>query len=496
VSCSGLSVKRFAGRRSFVAGRVVLVAGLFGFAWLLAGCPSSSPADGSGDADDGATVAAARTLTLGAAISGAAVRPLLGVNIGPIPAGSDPNNADLTTAYQQVGVTQVRVHDYYGPLDMATMYPDQSADPSLAGSYDFAASDTVFSAILAGGFEPYLRLGDSYNNGVGYPAADPRKPTNRANWVAAAVEVVRHYSDAGRWGRNPLHYVEIWNEPDNAQFWDGTTIEFFQLFEQVAKGLKAEFPSLMIGGPGLAPGSSLSEGGRAWTQQFLEYQQSKGTPLDFFSWHLYTNEPAEFASGAEFFRAELDSHGYTATESHVTEYNTRAEGAGAADAVALRAGARGAAIMTAGWIAMQEQGVAAATFYRGPDPELDFPQFYGMFYADGEPKKMALAFSLWHTLAATYTERVAVTASTGSDGLTVHVLAGRDANGRVAVLVANVNATATTYDVQLASGAKANAAQLTIQQVSDAAAAVETVTSSSGTITLPGYGVQLVRLAE
>jgi len=75
---------------------------------------------------------------------------------------------------------------------MATIYPDQNADPSDPASYDFAASDEVFAAILAGGFEPYLRLGDSWNNAPRFPAADPRRPTNPGNWTRAAVEVVRH----------------------------------------------------------------------------------------------------------------------------------------------------------------------------------------------------------------------------------------------------------------------------------------------------------------
>jgi hypothetical protein len=33
--------------------------------------------------------------------TGKTIKPLLGVNVGPIPAGNDPRNADLTTAYQQ-----------------------------------------------------------------------------------------------------------------------------------------------------------------------------------------------------------------------------------------------------------------------------------------------------------------------------------------------------------------------------------------------------------
>ena len=90
------------------------------------------------------------TLTLGAP-TGGVIQPLLGVNIGPIPAGAK-TNTDLTDAYHAAGITMIRTHDYYGPLDMATMYPDQSADPRDPASYNFTESDRVFAAILAGGF--------------------------------------------------------------------------------------------------------------------------------------------------------------------------------------------------------------------------------------------------------------------------------------------------------------------------------------------------------
>lgn len=45
--------------------------------------------------------------------------------------------------------------------------------PSSAASYDFAASDAVFRRILAGSFEPYLRLGDSCRAGLARAGVAP-----------------------------------------------------------------------------------------------------------------------------------------------------------------------------------------------------------------------------------------------------------------------------------------------------------------------------------
>ncbi len=418
------------------------------------------------------------TLTLGAP-TGGSIRPLLGVNIGPVPAGDDPANADLTEAYRRVGVSMIRTHDYYGPLDMAVMYPDQNADPTDPGSYDFSASDEIFRAILAGGFEPYLRLGDSWNVG----GLTRRAPVNPANWVRAAVEVTRHYrqmaSDAGI----PLRYVEIWNEPDNKQFWDGSRAEFFDLFSATAVALKDEFLDLKVGGPGLTPASALSPKGQTYTRDFLANMQSRATPLDFFSWHVYANGPEDFVRAAQFYRQALDEYGYADAESHITEWNTAAEQSRDPGVSALRYTARGAAILGAAWIGLQTQGVDVATFYRGPDPDINAPQFYGMFYADGRPKPIALAFSLWAELTR-HPRKLALTASAESG---LWMLAGQNEDGEIALLVVNPAEQAVAYQIALPDGSATPS--VTVKMVSKAEEGVQ-VFESDALIEAPPYSTQ------
>lgn len=415
------------------------------------------------------------TLTLGEAAG--SIAPLLGVNIGPLPQG-DPGNADATAGYQQIGVTMIRTHDYYGPMDMATLYPDQHADPSNLASYNFAESDVFFNAILAGGFEPYLRLGDSYNNGAGFPAANPRAPHNRPNWVRATVEVVRHY-DALAAGR--LRYVEIWNEPDNTQFWDADRAEFFSLYVETARAIKDEFPHLKVGGPGFTPAGALSPKGQAFTRAFLDFVQARTAPLDFFSWHMYSNDPQDMTNAARFYRAELDARGFNLTESHVTEWNTEVKNfSSPVEEQSIRLGGQGAASLTAQWMAMQNEGVSAATFYRGTDPSMNAPMFYGLFFADGQPKRAALAFGLWAQMVAHF-ERLSLTQSNDS----LWAIAGRNVNGEVAVLIANPTTAAHVW--QLADGR----APLRVQTVSDASEALQE-SASGPSIELPAYSVQLV----
>ncbi|MBP7867129.1 MAG: hypothetical protein KA419_14425 [Acidobacteria bacterium] len=416
------------------------------------------------------------------------IRPLLGVNAGPMACG-EPGNADVTGAYRQVGVHSVRTHDYYGPLDMAVLYPDRTKDPSDPASYNFTQSDAHYAKILDAGFEVFFRLGDSWNN-----AKPPVGTQERANWAAAAVEVLRHYRE-GQWNGfvSGFRYAEIWNEPDNAQFWPAprTREEFYDLYVRTAQALRAAFPGLKVGGPGVTPAGALAPQGRDWTRAFLDRVKAAGAPLDFFSWHLYTNEPSEYDNVAAFYRAELDVRGYTAVESVNTEYNTDINHSGVdpETALELRCHGLGAAINTAGWIALQENGVTEATFYRGNDPNIALPQFYGLFYADGRPKKIALAFRLWSETVAACTDRLAVSVVDGS-APAFRLLAGRAATGAPLVfLAANPGDAAVDWAAEPPWGGTLADCALELQTVSDAAEGIVTTLPYGAEVSVPGRAV-------
>ena len=416
------------------------------------------------------------TLQLGKP-TGTGLRPLLGVNIGPLPAG-EGNNPNLTVSYQQIGVNMVRTHDFYGPMDMSVIYPDTNADSKDRNSYRFASSDDVFNAILAGGFEPYLRLGNSYNNSSA--------PENLDNWAVAAVEVVRYYQNLALQAGIPLRYVEIWNEPDNRQFWDGGSIRFFDLFEKTAKALKAEFPALQIGGPGLAPAGYLAPQGQGFTFEFLAAMQERAVPLDFFSWHMYSNNPDDYRQAAVWYREQLDAHEFAQTQMHVTEWNTQFRDRAQGDDPAVRVGAKAAAFTTASWIAMQESGVDLVTYYRGPDPSMDLPTFYGLFYADVTPKPSALAFSLLSQMVA-HPVQLDVTLE-GLNSPYLHVLAARNDRGRVVLLLANTGGMTFRWRVDGLAYQSA-----VIQQIMPPRGnSLQRVNFSEPVGELPAYAVQLI----
>ena len=438
------------------------------------------------------------TYTLGA--SSGTVQALLGVNAGPLHWATKTTTQDVAAGFRLIGVASVRTHDFPGALDMKVMYPDRTRDPSLQTSYNFTtggaysdySSDTAATTIRDNGFGMYLRIWDSAG-GVIAPAA-----SERANWVRAAVEVVRHYQE-GKWNgyTNLVSHVEIGNEPDSSFFWPSTYTkeEFYALYCDTALALRAAFPTLKIGGPGVTKSGYQAGTGQTWTRGFLNYVQATGAPLDFLSWHTYSNSPDDFTTGANFYQSELNSRGYTNTEQHVTEYHTfiTASNDPTIDAgnIDTRTMGKGAALLTANWISLQQAGIKQAYLYRANDPGATDHSRYGLFATDGSARRTALAFSLWAEFAG-YTGRIDPSASATVSG--IKALAAERADGRIAVLIANTSTASKRWTLAFSGTRNLSDYTLTLKTVDDSHSSVNITSPASSSLDLTANSVQLLTL--
>ncbi len=414
------------------------------------------------------------SINIGSNVSGETIRPLLGVNAGPTPQG-DAINPDVTKQYQAIGVNLVRTHDLYGPLDMSIMYPDRSKNPETASSYNFTSSDQAFDAIIQGGFEPYFRIGDSYNN-----VKTPVNATERANWAAAAAYIVGRYL-----GRGNFRYVEVGNEPDYNQFWPAprTMQEFYDLYVRTSKAIKTAHPSLKVGGPGFTQNCFKTSDGKTQLSDFLSYIKAQSAPLDFFSWHQYSNEPGDYTTGAVYIREQLNTNGFTAAENHITEWNSDDRNDNPVD---VRLGGQGSAIITGSWIALMNNGIQQSLFFRGNDTSMELTTFYGLFYADGTYKRNAHTFSLWGQISA-YPYRLSASATSSDLDVTkLHLLAGRNGSDQKALLLANLNTNKLSATL---TGLKT---PIRIRVISDASASIQDSSQTSMLVTIPGYSTVLV----
>ena len=257
------------------------------------------------------------------------IKPMHCVNNGPV-AGRKEQTRSNFEDYKAAEIPFARNHDaaffssYGGEhvVDMYAVFPDFSRDAEDPDAYDFAMTDKYIRDTLDAGTETFYRLGAKIEHGIKkyhiYPPADFKK------WASVCEHIIRHYNDGWANGfRYNIKYWEIWNEADldaeegrtNFRCWTGTPEEYYELYTVTAKHLKSCFPDIKVGGPSLA--FRVQE----WLDGFLAYIKANNAPLDFFSWHIYTNDVHKVVERYEITRKKLDDAGYTSAESILNEYN-------------------------------------------------------------------------------------------------------------------------------------------------------------------------------
>lgn len=380
-------------------------------------------------------------ITIDAGQPAGRIRSLLGVNRGPLTWPRAPGEAAASHIenYRRFGISFIRTHDFYGPTDWHVIFPRWDADPAAEASYDFRSSDERLRAIFENGFACFYRLGTSWKGRRPEPINDPpgtRRDTSgrvthvaeRADfqkWAEICVQTARHYTAGWNGGFTfPIEYWEIWNEPDlAAQFWTGTPEQYYALYEEAARALKAFNPRLKVGGPACTGALRMP-----YVERFLRYCAERRVPLDFFSWHSYGGRdefnPYQFRRDAERIRRALDTAGFRQAENIVTEWN-----AGIQQRLFSHTPA-GAAFYASTLACLLDAGVDHAFQYCGDrHPGLGLHDL-----RTGEPKISAFAFAAWKQLLET-PERIA---ATGSDQHGYNVVAGRaSTERRVQILISD-----------------------------------------------------------
>ena len=252
------------------------------------------------------------------------IKPMNAVNNGPTRGPRMFPFSGNFDSYKEAGIPYARNHDAsfcanYGgehTVDITAIFPNFDADPYDPASYDFACTDAYTQTIMDAGTEVFYRLGQKIDHRV--KKYDSIPPKDYKKWSIICEHIIRHYNYGWADGFNHnIMYWEIWNEPGNGrECWDAPLEEFYPLFEIAAKHLKSCFPELKIGGPAFATGHFDKR-----TDEFLEYMRDHNVPMDFYSWHTYRSETAQYEKRILRARERLDFYGYTETESILNEWN-------------------------------------------------------------------------------------------------------------------------------------------------------------------------------
>lgn len=430
------------------ASRLVNI-GIFGC--LLA---ATMPASAQQPADSAR--AELRTITVDASSNMGQLKPLRGVNAGPLPwtdklgvdrSGGDVEvsdrtgfrslAADASPGYRSANIDLVRIHDNYGPGDIYTnfkgshemadgtilpdnlrnplaMFPDLHADPAMPASYNFGPTDRFVKSIYDIGAHALFRLGASAGESSGVPDSFITDGDYN-HYAEIARHVVLHYNKGWNNGfRYGIKYWEVLNEPDG-RF---TPTKYYKLYGELARAVKAADPTALIGGPALM----FAYNGPTYREDLLEYLRKNNLPLDFWSFHDYcidSADPYYFVRLSKDMRKLLDTHGFVKTQLSLDEWNLL----GINPELLTMAGR--AAFTTSAIIYMQDSPLDTQTFYMGPN----------LFGEDGKtPNKVGQALIALGQMKRT-SVRLAVE---GADTQGLAVQAGRSTDGtEINVLISN-----------------------------------------------------------
>ena len=370
------------------------------------------------------------------------LKPLRGVNGVPVQglvseAGADPGPhrpEDISAGYRAARVKVVRTHDSGGDIDRRdgtlpalkmprgsgssakrqedVIFPNLAADPSDPASYNFAATDKIIDGIRALGADVIFRLGRG-----GGTTAEP--PSDLVKYGQIIRHIVLHYNKGWDNGlAKSVKYWEVWNEPDLGQiWWRGTPEQYYSLYASAAQAVKQADDTALVGGPTTA----LVNETQPYRDGFLDYVRDKKLPLDFFSWHYYSdaNDPFDFVRIGKEMHRLLAERGLSRTLNVLDEWNASVtRGMRSVDAAQ-------AAFVASARIYMENSPVDLDAFYRAD----------GDFGPDGNtPNKVGQALVAWGKLADT-PERIALT---GGDTLGFAAIAGRSIDGgTIQVLISN-----------------------------------------------------------
>ncbi len=387
--------------------RMTFLSAVMAAACAAAFCPMGVTADAAG-------------IKVNFADAAGTIKPLHGVNNSPVQYG------DEIKSFREAGIPFSRLHDTAGAfggthfVDIPNVFPDFDADPSDPASYDFAFTDAYIKSLVSSGTEIFYRLGVTIENNHTIKAYHIHPPKDFAKWARICEGIVRHYNEGWANGfQYHIRYWEIWNEPENPPMWTGTKEQYFELYRVAANHLKTCFPDIKVGGYGGCGFYAVTRENVGdfhktfitWFDDFLAFVSAKDSsaPLDFFSWHLYTDDATEIVRHADYVRARLDTAGFTKTESIFDEWNRMN---GSKDVFDEMRAMPGAVFVGAAFSLMQRSSIDKAMYYDA----LPTRQYCGLYHFPScNVTKTYYAFKMFNAL---YQLKNAVQSSSALNGVT------------------------------------------------------------------------------
>jgi len=198
----------------------------------------------------------------------------------------------LALAQRDIGFRHIRGHGLLS--DDLGIYRPWSHEGRSGVRHAFTYADQVHDTFLSLGVRPFVELGfmpsalASGDQTVFWWQGNVTPPSSWSAWEDLVTAVVRHLVD--RYGIEEVRTwpVEVWNEPNLTQFWQGADqAAYLRLYEVTARAVKDVDASLQVGGPAVSPGAD------EWWEPFADFVAARDVPCDFVSFHAYASGPAQ-----------------------------------------------------------------------------------------------------------------------------------------------------------------------------------------------------------
>jgi len=282
----------------------------------------------------------AETVTVDASEAVGSIPAIHGVNSGPLlkdHTGDPPwnvtcgnhNTHDFTEQFAAVGIPQARSHDQ-GPFDLPTVWrpwPEFAGhDPTDPANYNWTISDEFAAATVAAGSQLYPMIGVS-NTYCPNPGIDEatiqaiRTPPDKAVYAEIVKRVLMHYTEG--WPNDTgftydIGQVEIWTEPNVPYFWNGTALQYHDLYVAARAAVHEHF--------GDAIDCVLHLGREQFSQNVVAAFDPATEPIDAVANHFYSTRPIATVLGLTTRENNtpdlLEKHGYSRdTPIYVSEWN-------------------------------------------------------------------------------------------------------------------------------------------------------------------------------
>ena len=184
--------------------------------------------------------------------------------------------------------------------------------------YNWKKLDAVIDAILQTGAKPLMCI--CFKPKALFPEIDHAivHPTNYDEWEELIYQMVRHYNIERKDG---IIYWEVSNEPDIGESggcpYLFTPEDYCIYYEHTVNAIHRADPSVKVGGPALAGIRKTNSIQEAW----IDYCYKKNIPIDFISWHFYSDNPRTPLNGANYFHTLLAKYPSLKPELIIDEWN-------------------------------------------------------------------------------------------------------------------------------------------------------------------------------